>query len=234
MKKISCIISALNEEPRIADVLKAVSNHPLIDEIIVVDDGSTDNTSKEALKFKDVKVIRHEKNKGKTRSMLEGCYNTENDLVLFLDADLVDLNSDNISQLVKPVLNGSVDMTIGMIKHDTRLYITATILLYGCFSGQRAMKKEIALNTLENVIGYGAEATFNKYVLDNNLKFIIVNWLNVKAILRYKETGFRKGVSSFLLTLKDMFIVAPPLKFLKQVLLMRKLSKKYKKLIKND
>jgi len=232
MKKISCIISAYNEGPRIGNVLKAVSNHPLIDEVIVVDDASSDNTSEEALKFKDIRIIRHEKNKGKTRSMLDGCNNTENDLVMFLDADLIDLTPDNISQLAKPVLNGSVDMSIGMVKHDSKMYIIATITGHGAFSGQRAMKKEIALENLKKVQGYGAEAVINQYVLDNNMKFIVVNWLNVKATFRLKEMSVRESINSLQKTFRDIFLVVSPFKFIKQLILMRKLSAKYEKNIK--
>ena len=42
--KVSCIIAAYNEGPRIGAVLDAISNNSLIDEIIVVNDGSKDNT----------------------------------------------------------------------------------------------------------------------------------------------------------------------------------------------
>lgn len=234
MKKISCIISALNEGPRIGKVLKAVSNHPLIDEIIVVDDGSSDNTSEEALKFKDVKVIRHKKNMGKTKSMLDGCKNTKNELVMFLDADLVDLTPDNISRLVKPVMNGSVDLAIGMVKHDSSMHFIATIVGQGAYSGQRAMKKEIAIENLKKVQGYGAEAIINQYVLDNNLKFIIVDWLNVKATLRFKEVGFKESFSSLIKTFNEIFTAVSPFKFLKQLLKMRLLAFKYKNFLNEE
>lgn len=232
MKKISCIISAYNEGPRINYDLKVVSNHPLIDEVIVVDDGSSDNTSEEAFKFKDVRVIRHKENMGKTRSMLDGCNNSENDLVMFLDADLFDLNTDNISQLVKPILNGSVDMSIGMVKHDSNTSILANITGHGALSGQRAMKKEIALENLKKSHGYGAEAIINQYVIDNNMKFIVVNWLNVKATFRIKEMSVRESISSLIKTFRDIFSVVSPFKLIKQFIVMRKRSAKYEKNIK--
>lgn len=233
MKKVSCIITAYNEGPRIFNVLKSVSNHPLIDEVIVVDDGSSDNTSKEALKFKGIKIIKHEKNIGKAPSMLDGCTNSKNAFVMFLDADLVNLTMNNLSQLIEPVLNGSFVMSIGMVKHNSRFHIIARIGGHGSYSGQRLLKKEIAIKTLKNVKGYGAEAIINQYVLENNLKFIVVNWLNVGAVARYKERGIREGIRSYIKTFKELFRVVPPFKFFKQLILMRKLSVKYEKNIKN-
>jgi glycosyltransferase involved in cell wall biosynthesis len=56
--KISCIIPAFNEESTITNVIKNVKKVNVIDEIVVVDDGSTDNTYKNA-KSEGVKVIRH-------------------------------------------------------------------------------------------------------------------------------------------------------------------------------
>lgn len=165
--------------------------------------------------------------------MLEGCIKSKNDLVMFLDADLVDLTNDNITQLVKPLLNGSVDMTIGMVKHDSRLSIIPSVFGHGSYSGQRAMKKEIAIQNLKKVNGYSAEAIMNEYVLKNNLKFIIINWLNVKAIIRFKKLGTIASYRSLTKTFKEIFIVVSPFKFIKQLIVMRKLSTKYEKDIKN-
>ena len=49
--ELSCIIPAYNEAPRIAAVLEAVLAHPLITEVIVVDDGSQDNTAEVAERY---------------------------------------------------------------------------------------------------------------------------------------------------------------------------------------
>ena len=83
-KKVSCIICAYNERSRIGNILNVSSNHPLIDEIIVVDDGSSDNLGKEIIKFEGVRYIKHNKNLGKSFSMLDGCYKAKNKFVLFL------------------------------------------------------------------------------------------------------------------------------------------------------
>ena len=55
---ISCIIPAYNEGPRIKAVLDVVAAHPLIDEIIVVDDGSSDDTAALASGREKVVLIR--------------------------------------------------------------------------------------------------------------------------------------------------------------------------------
>ncbi|MFH0876549.1 MAG: glycosyltransferase family 2 protein [archaeon] len=85
--KISCIIPAYNEENSIAKVLQAVKKVRTIDEIIVVDDGSKDNTSKIA-KGLGVKIIKHKKNRGKGAAIKTGIMSSVGDILLFLDADL--------------------------------------------------------------------------------------------------------------------------------------------------
>ena len=47
-KKVVALIPAFDEEPRIGDVLKVVTAHQRIDEVVVIDDGSTDNTAQRA------------------------------------------------------------------------------------------------------------------------------------------------------------------------------------------
>ena len=92
--EISVIIPAYNEEKRIEPTLKKVINY--LDnnfdkyEIIVVDDGSTDNTYKIVSRYKknNVKILRNEINKGKGYSVKRGILNVKYSLVLFSDSDL--------------------------------------------------------------------------------------------------------------------------------------------------
>jgi len=69
--KTVALVPAYNEEPRIAAVLKVVTNSPLVDETIVLDDGSIDNTSGVAAGF-PVKLLRWEKNRGKGTALQAG------------------------------------------------------------------------------------------------------------------------------------------------------------------
>jgi len=67
MKKVSAIICAYNEEKTIKDVIISVSKSRIIDEIIVVNDGSVDNTQKiikELKKEIEIRDIHFEENKG--------------------------------------------------------------------------------------------------------------------------------------------------------------------------
>src|SRR3989338_9641304 len=97
--KISCIIPAYNEGVRIKNVLRAVYKHPLIDEVIVVDDGSKDNTKDIVKEFEGIKLIIQE-NKGKSQAVAAGVSQAEGDLLFFLDADLIGLTPKNISGLI--------------------------------------------------------------------------------------------------------------------------------------
>ncbi len=93
---ISIVIPVYNEENRINKTLDKIrhflSNHRLSDEVIIVDDGSTDATytivSDYAKRNKNVRIIRNDQNKGKGFSVKRGVLAATGDTILFTDADL--------------------------------------------------------------------------------------------------------------------------------------------------
>lgn len=108
-RKVSVVIPAYNEEPTVAKVVRAAKECDLVDEVIVVDDGSEDNTYEEAKKA-GAKVIRHEENRGKGEAMKTGLKHAEGDIVAFVDADIKNIKPEMIEKMIKPVLKGEADL----------------------------------------------------------------------------------------------------------------------------
>ena len=106
--KISCIIPAFNEESTIINVIKNVKRVKVINEMIVVDDGSTDNTYKNA-KSEGVRVIKHAQNKGKGAAIKTGVSYSSGDIILFLDADLYSITPKKIASILQPLENDEAD-----------------------------------------------------------------------------------------------------------------------------
>lgn len=85
-RKISIVMAAYNEEAAIGDVLQALQTRFNEQEIIVVDDGSTDHTA-EIAESAEVKVIRHPDNKGYGAALQTGIRAASGDVILTMDAD---------------------------------------------------------------------------------------------------------------------------------------------------
>jgi len=85
-KQISVVLAAYNEEAAIGDVLQALQTRFNEQEIIVVDDGSTDHTA-EIAESAGVKVIRHPYNKGYGAALKTGIRAASGDIILTMDAD---------------------------------------------------------------------------------------------------------------------------------------------------
>jgi glycosyltransferase involved in cell wall biosynthesis len=85
--RVCAIIAAYNEGPNIAPVIEGV--RAVLgpdDDILVVDDGSTDNTS-EVSRAAGARVVRQEPNQGKGRAIIRGLEEATGDVVLFIDGD---------------------------------------------------------------------------------------------------------------------------------------------------
>lgn len=109
-QKVSVIIPAYNEEDTVAKVVEVVNNVSFVDEIIVVNDGSSDNTEEEAIKAGAI-VINHESNKGKGEALYTGYSQAECDIIAFIDADIYNLTSKKVESMIKPILLEEAEIT---------------------------------------------------------------------------------------------------------------------------
>jgi dolichol-phosphate mannosyltransferase len=117
LKKLSIIIPCYNEAATIIEVLARVARAGtcgLEKEIIVVNDGSTDETGQllEGLRGDAVKVIHHERNRGKGAAIRTALEQVTGDIVLIQDADL-EYDPDEYPSLLHPMLNDHVEVVYG-------------------------------------------------------------------------------------------------------------------------
>jgi glycosyltransferase involved in cell wall biosynthesis len=116
--KIVVMIPALNEEKTIADIImritKVFGKNPYRYQIVVIDDGSTDQTSQIARKAGGV-VVGHPWNRGLAEAVktgLDEAFQRNADIVVNIDAD-GQYRPEEIPRLIKPILDGKADMVLG-------------------------------------------------------------------------------------------------------------------------
>jgi glycosyltransferase involved in cell wall biosynthesis len=231
-KKVSVVIAACNEEPRIASILSVLKDHPLIDEVIIVNDGSTDKTS-DVIKRFNVTLIENKINMGKTFSIKCGLEKSKNEVILFLDADLVGLTKQNINDLVNPVLNGQVEWTLSL-RGNSSGYMK--LFKVDWISGERAVRKYLLNDPLiwsKTEIGFSLEILMNKSFIDRGKTFQSIYLPNLKVVNKSGKIGFFKGLYGELKMVGQIFKVLPPHKIIHQFFKMSYLNKKIKKSITN-
>jgi glycosyltransferase involved in cell wall biosynthesis len=113
---LSVIMPVFNERATVAEIVRRMRavEIPLVLQVIVVDDGSSDGTEKVlgALEDSTVRVITHQKNQGKGAAIRTGLAVATGDLVLIQDADL-EYDPDDWPRLLDPILKGKARVVYG-------------------------------------------------------------------------------------------------------------------------
>jgi len=151
-----CIIPAFNEEKTVAEIARLAIEHPFVHRVIVVDDGSTDSTVDRALSAGRVAVLRLGRNYGKGAAMHAGMTATDEPVLLFLDADLIGLTPQHITDLVEPVISNEADMSVGLFRGG-RIHTDLAHMVTPSLSGQRAVRREILDGLDMDSVGFGIE-----------------------------------------------------------------------------
>ena len=108
---LSIVIPAFNEAQSLREVLNAISVD-VPHEIIVVDDGSTDNTFPVAKEYPYVRYVHHILNRGYGAALITGFSIAEGDIIVTIDADAQN-DPKEIPEIIKPIISGETDVVIG-------------------------------------------------------------------------------------------------------------------------
>ena len=214
---VSVIVPAYNEEESIANVLKRLSRVIWSSskvEVVVVDDGSIDGTSKEIEAFPFVRCIRHSKNMGKGAAIRTGFRASRGKVVVIQDADL-EYPPEHIPQLVKPVLSGEADVVFGSrfrgkcegmsfshLACNKLLSLEASLIfrisVTDIMTGHKVFSRAVVDSFELKENGFGVEVEMTSQSLQNGWRFE-----EVPIVYSYRDFGISKigpldGIKSFL------------------------------------
>ena len=202
--RVTAVVPVHNEEKTINNVLEVLTSSDRINEVIVINGGSTDGTSKIIKKFK-VKIINLKHPNGKGDAVRIGTKNIKSKILLFFDADLIGLKKEHIDKLLEPVVNEGAAMVIGL--RDKGNFIGDMIMPYFPLTGgERAILTKVFMEIRKCPLieGWGLESVMNDYCKKKKLKVIKIKLDGMNHIgLQTKKYGlmaFLKEIHDVVLT----------------------------------
>jgi glycosyltransferase involved in cell wall biosynthesis len=203
MPQLSVIIPVYNEAGTIRQILEKINSVPLDKEIIVVDDGSSDGTSRilHELRYPNLKLIYHTSNRGKGAAFLTGLDNATGDYVLIQDADL-EYDPQDYPWLLDAAAATGAEMILGarftreykglfLHRLGNRLLTNFFNFLFGahlndCYACYKLLRREVAIS-----LGLRAQ-TFNIDI--EIVGKILRNGYRIKEVpISYNPRNFSQG-----------------------------------------
>jgi glycosyltransferase involved in cell wall biosynthesis len=196
--EITAVIPAYNEAENIGHVLAVLQEVADVTQIIVVDDGSEDETAVVVRQFqtKDrrVQFLSQVANQGKGSAMFAGAAASQSSVLLFLDADLKELQAQHVYDLIRPVQEGSCAMSVGLFA-DGRWTTNITHHFFPFLSGQRCLYWPLFADLYrKNIKGWSIETALNLHTWLKKYPVEYVMWPGVTHAPRPEK---RQGLAGY-------------------------------------
>jgi glycosyltransferase involved in cell wall biosynthesis len=188
------LIPAYNEDKTVAGVVKACKECLLLEEVVVISDGSSDQTVQRASSA-GARVIDLSPNRGKDYALQAGVDNTREEILVLLDADLLGLRGDHVTALLQPVLEGRVQTTLGVFRHGTwQTDLSQNLTPF--LNGQRCMHRQLWLDAVSRRlgVGYGLETVLTRYIRQHGISLARVPLEGVSQVRKEQKVGFLAGL----------------------------------------
>lgn len=195
---ISVIVPAYNEEKGIRRVLDVLLKADFLTKIIVIDDGSRDKTKEIVQRYckldNRIELCEQERNLGKGQAIHTGLLLTDADIIVTLDADLINLRVINISDLVTPIIEKRADVTLGIF-HNGRWYTDLAHYLTPWLTGQRCIRRELfGFISWDAAKGYGFETAITIAIQRHGWVCTQVRWFGVTHPSSESHRGIFQGI----------------------------------------
>jgi glycosyltransferase involved in cell wall biosynthesis len=190
--QVAAVVCAYNEEKQIRAVLSVLTTYPGFSEVIVVDDGSSDQTYKVAATF-PIRLVRHEFNLGKGAAMMSAVIASSATVIFFCDADISGLNHKTISEVLGPVLAGHKDMKIAQ-RASSWYSISFILAMTPKLGGVRAVTRRL-WETVPTRFKrrFMIEAALNHFAQRHGCGFEYAVVEELSQIIKEKKYGWAKG-----------------------------------------
>ncbi|MBT9382981.1 glycosyltransferase [Pseudooceanicola sp. CBS1P-1] len=222
---VSCLIPAYNEAGRIGPVLEVLRACPAVDEILVIDDGSSDDTLSEAETAlagdPRARLLCQPQNGGKSRAVARGIHEARGSHLLLLDADLQGLTPEALEQLIAPVRSGRAGVSISLRRNSPWLW-RAIGLDY--ISGERVLPRALLAPRSAEIAalpGFGLEVFMNRIWLHEGLRIAVVRWPGVDSPWKSQKLGRLAGLKADAKMMREIFALVSPPEALAQIARMR-------------
>ena len=192
MKSAALIVPAYNEARTVAQVLDAAMRSRICDEVVCVDDGSSDGTANAAANVDGAKIVS-QKNCGKAIALKTGLSETKSEVVAFLDADLIGLTPEHIVLLVSPVVTGKARASVGIFKGG-RGPTDLAQKIAPMISGQRCLERELLIGFDRwDKTGFGIEHALNDHLKAQGVKMLEIELCGASHLMKEEKRGFLRG-----------------------------------------
>ncbi|HEV7518845.1 MAG TPA: glycosyltransferase family 2 protein [Thermoanaerobaculia bacterium] len=193
--RVAAIVPAYNEQETLAEVLSVLASTPLIDEVIVVSDGSTDQTV-EIARAMGVKTIHLLKNHGKGTAMAVGVAHTGAPILVFVDGDILNLTHAMLEELIRPVKDGRSEMNVGIRNRGSLL--NAIHVHFGpLLSGIRCLQRKVfEAVPEEDVAGFAIETGLNWACAQLGARITTTVFFHLKHLVKEKKRGLVQGAKA--------------------------------------
>jgi glycosyltransferase involved in cell wall biosynthesis len=225
--KVSVIIPVYNEKSTIEEILRRVKAEEIATEILVIDDGSIDGT-REILENLDqdsqLRVIHHDRNRGKGAAVRTGFQNAAGEVFLIQDADL-EYDPRDYPSMIQPIEEGIADVVYGsrflggprrtvMFWHmvANKMLTFMTNLLYNTIlsdmeTGYKVFKREIVDGMQIHANSFDFEPEFTAKILKKKVRvYEVPISFNPRDYDEGKKIGMRDAFQAVWTLFKYRFV----------------------------
>ncbi|MBC8514344.1 glycosyltransferase [bacterium] len=197
--RVTALVPAFNEAPRVSPILRLLVSSHRVKRVMLIDDGSTDQTAGVGEGVEGVEVMVLPENLGKAGAIERGLATVDEGIILLLDADLIGFSTDHLNQLLDPLEKGHCEMSVGVFLEGKLSTDLGQVVAPG-LSGQRAfLASRFQGFPLGEVKGYGFETALNGFALSEGWRTLRIPLVGVHQVTKEKKRGVVKGLGERLL-----------------------------------